>query len=226
MANFGLGQIDSWQLAEEIFQYERKPQAMKTKAILIVILLMSTTFFSQTGWASEIKGSSTKQPAEAGRVIRQLVSVIATIEAINIDTRVVTLRAGKQVVTIVADEQIKRLNEFEVGDKVKAKYYVSLAGELREPTADEKETPLTIIGGTAKATSDAPPAGGKLRQIKAVMNIVNIDYKAERVTLQGPLGGHLIVQVIDPNRLEKVSLGDTVIITYTEALGLSLEKAE
>jgi hypothetical protein len=218
--------MNSRQLAEEISQFERKPLAMKTITILIVVLLMSATIFLQPGWASEAKGSSTKQPAEAGRVIRQLVSVIATIEAINTDTRVVTLRAGEQVFTIVADEQIKRLNEFEVGDKVKAKYYVSLAGELREPTAEEKETPLTIIGGAAKAKSDAPPAGRELRQIKAVMNIVNIDYKAERVTLQGPLGGYLIVQVIDPSRLEKVSLGDTVIVTYTEALGLSLEKAE
>jgi len=43
------------------------------------------------------------------------------------------------------DPRVKRLNEVNVGDDVTADYYVSLAGELRAPTEEEKEHPLTIL---------------------------------------------------------------------------------
>ena len=128
------------------------------------------------------------------------------------------------VTTLSVDQQVKRLNEIKTGDKVNIEYYISLASEIREPTPEEKENPITILAVAAKAPPETAPAAGGLRQIKAVVNIVAIDRPAERVTLKGPLGNTLTIRVLDPSRLEKVNVGDTVIVLYTEALAVSVEK--
>jgi hypothetical protein len=45
------------------------------------------------------------------------------------------------------------------------------------------------------------------------------------VTLKGPEGKSVIVQVKDPKKLENVKVGDQVSITYTQALAISVQKA-
>jgi hypothetical protein len=130
------------------------------------------------------------------------------------------------VLTLDVDERVKRLNEIETGDQVTAGYYVSLATEIREPTPEERDAPLIVVAGAGKAPPGTSPAGGGLQQIKAVVTIEDIDRSAETVTLKGPLGNYLTVKVLDPARLQQVRLGDTVVVTYTEALAVSIKKAK
>ena len=40
------------------------------------------------------------------------------------------------------------------------------------------------------------------------------------------MGRYLTVRVADPERLTKAHIGDHVVVTYTEALAISLDKAE
>src|SRR6187401_2411136 len=72
-----------------------------------------------------------------------LISVPARVQALDVEKRELTLKGplGNEV-TLTVDKEVKRLGEVKVGDEVTAKYYVSIAGELREPTAAEKENPL------------------------------------------------------------------------------------
>ena len=75
----------------------------------------------------------TQQPLSAKQSI--LVTVTATVQTINYETREVTLLGQLgNTVSFVVDQRVQRLDEIEVNDKVVAEYYVSLAGELREPT--------------------------------------------------------------------------------------------
>ena len=88
-----------------------------------------------TAPAQETKPSAAK-PLSAERTI--LVTVTAKVEAIDQKKREVTLKGPLgNVVTFVVDERVKRLDEIKVGDEVTADYYVSLAGELREPPEAE-----------------------------------------------------------------------------------------
>ena len=43
------------------------------------------------------------------------------------------------------------------------------------------------------------------------------------MTLKGPEGNVETVRVMDPKNLEKVKVGDRIVITYTEALAISVE---
>ena len=119
---------------------------------------------------------------------------------------------------------MKRLREIQVGDTVAATYYVSVAAELRPPTAEEGKEPLVILKDTAKAPPGTSPAGGGLRQLKAVCTIEGLDRPTETVTLKGPLGRYVSVRTADPANLPHLRIGDTVLVTYTEAPAVSLEE--
>ena len=53
--------------------------------------------------------------------------------------------------------------------------------------------------------------------------ITAIDKQKSTMTLKGPEGKLVNVQVQDPANLEKVKVGDELMITYTEALAISVE---
>ena len=156
-----------------------------------------------------------------------LVSVTATIEAIDHDTREATLKGPLgNTVTFTVDQRVKRLNEFKVGDAVRADYFVSVAYELREPTPEEIKEPLVVLDAEGKASAESSPAGAAVSQIRAVCTIEGLDRPTETVTLKGPLGRYVTVLVADPANLPHLRIGQSVVVTYTEALAVSLEKVE
>ena len=103
-----------------------------------------------------------EKPAAAGaRMAREdavLVTITASVEAINQTNREVTVKGplGNSV-TFIADQRVKRLNEIKVGDLIKADYYVSVAAELRQPTAEEEKVPLVMLDAAATAPASAAP---------------------------------------------------------------------
>jgi hypothetical protein len=152
-----------------------------------------------------------------------LLDVTATIQAVNLETREVTLKGDSdRTFTITVDPRIKRLAEFKPGDKVEAQYYASVAAELRAPTEEEKTTPYLVLEDKAHAPADAHPAGGGLRVVRAVATIEGLDRTDGTVTVKGPKGNFATIKVQDPSRIEKLHIGDTLIITYTEAFAVSL----
>jgi hypothetical protein len=177
-----------------------------------------------TAPAQETKPTAEK-PLSAERTI--LVTVTAKVQAIDHAKREVTLKGPLgNVVSFVVDESVKRLNEVKVGDEVTADYYISLAGELRAPTEEEKKTPLTILAGTVRAPKGASPAGGALRAFKVVATVIGLDLPTQSVTLEGPLGNSGSIRAEHVENLKQLRLGDTVIVTYTEALAISLQKSQ
>src|SRR3954468_3239925 len=156
-----------------------------------------------------------------------LVSMTANVQAIDLEKRELTLKdpLGKTS-TVTVDKAAKRLNEVKPGDDVTAKYYVSVAAELREPTKEEKESPIMIAEGMAKSPKGTAPAAGGLRVIKVVATVEGLERPTRMVTLKGPRGNYLTVRARDVNRLEKLRLGDTIVVTFTEALAVAIEKAE
>jgi hypothetical protein len=155
-----------------------------------------------------------------------LISFTASVQALDVEKRELTLKGplGNEV-TLTVDNGVKRLGELKVGDEVTAKYYVSIAGELREPTAAEKENPLVVTEGMARAPKDTAPAAGGLRVIRVVATVEGLERPTRMVTLKGPRGNQMDVRARDVKRLEKLHLGDTIVVTFTEALAVSVEKA-
>jgi len=153
----------------------------------------------------------------------QSTKVTATVTAIDQKNRVITLKTPDGLdYTFVVDPAVKNLPQVKVGDSMVATYTEALAYEVKKGgTASATET---LAGGTAEPGKK--PAGALARQVTLTVSIAAIDPTVPSVTFKGPQGNTRTVKVRDPKKLEGVSVGDTVQITYTEALALKLEKAE
>lgn len=158
-----------------------------------------------------------------GEALVAKVEVTATVAKIDYQTRQVTLKGEDgQEFSFVASEDVQNLPQVKVGDRVTITYAEALAYEVRKGgTAADGGT--VVAGG--RAETGQRPAGAIARETKVTVLITAIDPKAPSVTFQGPGGGTRTIKVLHPEKLEGVSVGDTVELTYTEALALKVEEA-
>jgi hypothetical protein len=152
----------------------------------------------------------------------QSTKVTATVTALDQKNRVITLKTPDGLdYTFVVDPAVKNLPQVNVGDTVSATYTEALAYEVKK--GGSASATETIAGGTAEPGKK--PAGAIGRQVTLTVSIAAIDPAVPSVTFKGPQGNTRTIKVRDPKKLEGVSVGDTVQITYTEALALKIEKA-
>lgn len=180
-----------------------------------------------TLWVSSAEVEMASITTDQGRVEAMLISDIATVTAIDYDTRAITLmdEMGKAV-TVQAGPEVERLAEVAVGDAVEIDYYLSIAAELRAPTPEELENPLEILEEEERTGPEAAPGGAEITMIKAVCTVEGLDRPTATVTLMGPLGGLNVVRVTDIENLSKMRIGDTIVVTFTEAVAIRVEKVE
>ena len=143
------------------------------------------------------------------------ITATATIEAIDRSARQITLKNQKgELTTITAGPEVKRFDELKVGQTVSATYYESVAVNVRQPGA-----PAPSAGGAA-----VTPGGGKMPGATAAVQetvsvvVQSIDKANQAVTVKRKDGSVVSFRVQNPKYLEMVKTGDTVDITYTQAM--------
>ena len=155
------------------------------------------------------------------------VSMEATILEIDQESRHVTLEGPTgDVISITVPEDIQRLKDFAVGDKIAATYMASLSGELREPTEDELAEPWIELDAAAIAEADMDPGAIAGRAIQAVCTIEGMNRVTNTVMVLDPKGKYHVITDVAAEKMEGVTLGQTSVLTYTEAMALVLEKAK
>ena len=191
------------------------------KSLLLPLITFIAVLLPVTAMA-EVQGFEV--PTREDMVVT---SMTAKVTAIDYQTRDITLQneLGKEV-TISASDLVERFDEISVGDFVVADYYISVAFELREPTAEEVENPLQVEQAEERAGLESAPAGGFVNIIKAVGTIEGLDRPTATVTLMGLMGGLNVVKVADVDNLPNLRIGQSVIVTFTEALVIALEEVE
>ena len=153
------------------------------------------------------------------------VMIKAEVAQINYETREVTL-AGPEgnLVTLEATDEIQRFNEIEVGDIIAAKYMTYTLAEFREPTQEEMDNPMNLLIEGGKSAAGDVPAGAMGTQVRAVVSVEQINLENKEVTIKGPRGNYLTIPVEDDEVLKQRVVGEFVVLTYAEAVALSLEK--
>jgi len=187
------------------------------KAARIAVISMSTVLFSFAAQA--------EHHAEAEPNVRAMsLTIEAVITDIDLETRQVTVEGpGGQLVTMTASEQVVKLEDVKVGETIKATYFTSLESELREPTQEELADPWVVIADAAKSEGDEQPAIGGARMIRAVCTIEGLNRVLGTVTIKDPRGKFHLIGDVEPEKMEGVTLGQTVVLVYTEALAVTLE---
>jgi hypothetical protein len=215
-----------------------KEYFMKRGFVLLMVLVFGLVFV--TGAVAKEKGEAkegkekneAKESKEKGEAKQEkpsgmkerVIEVTATVEAIDLDKRIVTLKGPNgNVFDLKVGEKAKNLPQVKVGDLLKVKYYEALAFEVKKPGAAGG---AEATGAVATAKPGEKPAGIAAGQVTVTATVETIDTKKQRVTLKGPEGKLLEVKVKDPKNLKNVKKGDQVVLTYTEALALSVEPAK
>jgi hypothetical protein len=161
--------------------------------------------------------------APTGDGVVAKVEVTAKVAKIDQATREVTLRAddGREY-SFVASEAVQNLPQVQVGDVVTIAYAEAFVYDVRKGGV-AADGGTVIAGGAAEARQK--PAGAIARETRVTVLITAIDPKAPSVTFKGPAGNTRTIKVRHPEKLQGVSVGDTVEITYTEALAIKVEAA-
>ena len=161
--------------------------------------------------------------AEGTRAV--VAAIEAEIVAIDLETKEVTLVGPQgQHVTVIAQEKIVKISDLQVGDRVAAEYLASLHGEVREPTADELATPWVVLEDGVIDENPAHPAVGAARQVRAVCSIEAFDAEAGFVMIKDSRGKMHTIGGIPAAKFEGVSLGEDMVVVYTEALAIAMQK--
>jgi hypothetical protein len=162
------------------------------------------------------------EPGKA--VIAQTVEASAKVVAIDKATRTVTLRDAKgKSFDVVAGDEVKRFDEIKLGDLVVVRYAQALTLELmktktRTPTVTEREA-------TARAPASERPGGAVGREVTAMLDVIAVDPKKMTITVKGPRGNIVDLQVQNPDQFKVVKKGDQIEAVYREAVAISLEPA-
>lgn len=149
--------------------------------------------------------------------------VTAVVEAINHETREVTVkRADGEIISFVASEEARNLDQVSVGDVIHAKYVESMTIEV---VANDGYEPAA--GGVATmARSDKGEMPGVVATDTTVVTatVEEINLEANTFKLKGPLGNINEFTARDPENLKRAEVGDLVVITTTEGMAISVEK--
>ena len=197
------------------------------KLIRTIAALLTVT--SLLPLAAQAQSAPTTQAAVAtspGKAVGAATTeVTAKVVAVDAMQRTVTLQSasGKKR-TIEVGEGVRNFSEIKVGDTVQAKYTEALALELKKGT-------MSMSAPTEEQTiTPAPPAGAKpggtvARRVTAMTEVIAVDPTKKMVTLRGPRGNEVDVDVQDPDQLKNIKKGDHVQVTYVEALAISVKAA-
>jgi hypothetical protein len=192
----------------------------------LLVLAVTGTAIADSHSNKPEMGVAMARDSEEG-VRAAAVRVSAVIAAIDLENRELTLETPLgDFVTVTADAAIQRLDEFQVGDAIVATYMTSLAGEVREPTEEELEEPWLELDGEMIAGMDMPPGIAGARVIRAVCTIEGMNRVTGTAMIRDPRGKFHVIGDIPPEKFEGRMLGETIVMVYSEAIALTLERAE
>jgi len=196
----------------------------KTKTILALSLIaaaLSTAALAQKPAGGE-GAVVVSEPGKAS--IIQAVKISAQVIAIEKETRTLTLKGPKgKVVDIVAGDKVRNFDQIRLGDMVVVRYAEALTLELKKTASASGDVTVVEEAKRAKAGERPGVAGG--RQVSALAEVIAVDPKASTITIKGPKGNEVTLDVMNPDQFKVVKVGDQIEVTYTEAIALSVEPA-
>ncbi len=191
---------------------------MKTPKIYLLVLFM-ITLMTVNVYAQE------NQDRRDSREKWDQVTMQGTVTAIVVDTRELTLMGTNGgLITITAGEAVERFDEIAVNDVMKFEYYTYMKAEFRDPTSEETAEPLVVMAEGGKAPEGMDPAAVVGAIVKAVVSIEVLNRPNMTATVRGPRGNYVTIQMKDEALIKELKIGEVLILTYAEAVAVSLEK--
>ena len=162
------------------------------------------------------------EPGKAAAV--RAVRITAQVVAIDKTARTVTLKGPQgNVVDVVAGDDVKNFAQIKVGDFVVVNFVQSLSLELQK--AKTGASGISTQSAAATAKPGERPAAAAAREVTAIAKVTAVNKKAKTISLKGPRGNTVTLDVQNPEQFKVVKVGDEVLVSYTEAVAISVEPA-
>jgi hypothetical protein len=192
---------------------------------ILTLALMATALAGPASAQTATPAAGATIMSEPGKVAAaRTLEVSAQVVAIEKATRTLTLKGPKgEAFDVVASAEVKNFDQIKVGDAVVARFAQALTMELKKTKVAAGD--LSVREGVAAAKPGERPAAVGARQVTAIAEVTAVDPKASTITLKGPRGNSLTLDVLNPDQFKVVKKGDQVEVTYTEAMALSVEPA-
>ena len=180
----------------------------------IVALLLSATAI----WAADEDVMVEKPSFSAS----QSMTISAVVEAIDHETRVVTLRKPDgEAITFTASDEARNLGQVEVGDTLIAEYTETLSIVVIENEGMEANE--AEVSAMARTDEGEMPgfAAMEARVITATVEEINLEMNTFK--LKGPDGTVNEYVARNPENLKRAAVGDLVVISITESIAITVE---
>jgi hypothetical protein len=190
-------------------------------------LLSILTIISSLALAPLAQAAHHEEAMTAHAERAMAIEIDAEVIAIDQDTRelVLALPTGEQLTTIAGPE-VQRLSEIAPGDLLIVTYLAALAADLREPTEEEIANPWLEGVDAGRAEAGNAPGGAMISAVRAVCTIEGMNRLTGTVTILDSRGKAHVIGDVKPERIEQLSIGQSVVMTFTQALAVGIEKAE
>jgi hypothetical protein len=211
---------------------------MKNPANLILSAVLAV-FLPAAAFAAGSEQETQKMPPDTTHLFptpaqidtSTLIEVTATVEAMDLANRLVTLKGPEgHLVTIKAGEEVKNLAQVKVGDKVNIKYYEGTALNIHKPGEAQPELGTTVTGGvTRTAPPGAKPAATAENVVTRTVKIMWVDPYKKTISFRAPDKGYRTISVKDTHLehyLKELKEGDVVEVVSTESLAIAVEPAK
>jgi len=196
----------------------------KTSVFIVSALLGALSIPSLAQQQSGATSTSAFASAPGQAHIARMSTVRATVEAIDVASRHLTLKGPQgKVFPLTVDPKVRNLEQVKVGDHVVVRYFEALTLTLKK---DGK----ALLGATEQTDSVRTPAGERpggavAREVEVTADVVAVNAKTQTITLKGA-NQMVDLKVPDKGQFKLVKVGDQIQAVYTEALAVGVEPAK
>ena len=188
---------------------------MKLKLILLVTALI----FSLSLQAAN-EAVATDKPSIS---TTQKIQLTTVVDAIDREARTITLKGPEgNTRTIQMMEGSSNIDKIVVGDTVNVEYVQHMSLEVF--ANDGMEPGTGTMAAVARNVEGETPAAMVMETTITTATVEEINIEANTFKLKWPGGEIKDYEARDPENLKKSEVGDLVVITYTEAIALSLNE--
>jgi hypothetical protein len=194
------------------------------KILILLAVLVSSATLPAAAQKPDVKGGAVVASEPGKAVVARAVEISAQVVAIDKATRVVTLKGPDgNVVDVLVGDEVKNFSQIKVGDFVMVRFLQSLSLELQKTKSGAGG--ISQRDMSAQAKPGERPAAAAAREVSAIAKVTAVDKKAKTISLKGPRGNVVTLDVQNPDHFKVVKVGDEVEVVYTVAVAISVEPA-
>jgi len=159
-----------------------------------------------------------------GAIVEETLTSSALVHDVDLTARQVLLETEDgRFLTFDVPDDVRNLEQVEVGDSVNVLYYGGIAASLTAP--GEEPIGMDLATAVARAEEGERPAGATLNQLTTTVTFDAFDAETGIVSFTGQSGLQRTVEVVDPDMrafVETLEVGDQVDVSIVEVIAIEV----